>query len=93
MSEPKPIAPSAPSALAASYTRGAALPRLLQQRILILDGAMGTMIQRYKLDEAAYRSERFKDFPRDVKGNNELLSITQPQIIREIHDQLSLIHI
>lgn len=75
------------AALAAPYTRGAQLPALLQQRILILDGAMGTMIQRYKLDEAAYRSTRFKDFPRDVKGNNELLSITQPQIIREIHDQ------
>lgn len=75
------------AALAAPYTRGAQLPALLQQRILILDGAMGTMIQRYKLDEAAYRGTRFKDFPRDVKGNNELLSITQPQIIREIHDQ------
>ncbi|AGK49482.1 MULTISPECIES: homocysteine S-methyltransferase family protein [Burkholderia] len=88
MSEPKPTASSAPSAaLAAPYTRGAALPQLLRQRILILDGAMGTMIQRYKLDEAAYRGERFKDFSRDVKGNNELLSITQPQIIREIHDQ------
>ncbi|AJX32557.1 homocysteine S-methyltransferase family protein [Burkholderia oklahomensis] len=88
MSEPTPIASSAQSAaLAASYTRGAELPQLLQKRILILDGAMGTMIQRYKLDEAAYRGERFKDFPRDVKGNNELLSITQPQIIREIHDQ------
>ena len=69
------------------YTRGAALPALLASRILILDGAMGTMIQRYKLDEAAYRGERFKDFARDVKGNNELLSITQPQIIGEIHAQ------
>ncbi|AOJ11418.1 homocysteine S-methyltransferase family protein [Burkholderia mayonis] len=88
MSEPTPIASSAKSAaLAASYTRGAELPQLLQKRILILDGAMGTMIQRYKLDEAAYRGGRFKDFPRDVKGNNELLSITQPRIIREIHDQ------
>jgi 5-methyltetrahydrofolate--homocysteine methyltransferase len=63
------------------------LPALLQQRILILDGAMGTMIQRYKLDEAAYRGERFADYPRDIKGNNELLSITQPHVIREIHDQ------
>ncbi|KVD79215.1 5-methyltetrahydrofolate--homocysteine methyltransferase [Burkholderia sp. ABCPW 14] len=88
MPEPTPIASSAKSAaLAASYTRGAELPQLLQKRILILDGAMGTMIQRYKLDEAAYRGERFRDFPRDVKGNNELLSITQPRIIREIHDQ------
>lgn len=80
-----PLAASVP--LDAPYTRGAALPALLKSRILILDGAMGTMIQRYKLDEAAYRGERFKDFPRDIKGNNELLSITQPQIIREIHDQ------
>lgn len=69
------------------YTRGSALPALMRQRILILDGAMGTMIQRYKLDEAAYRSERFADFAHDVKGNNELLSLTQPQVIREIHDQ------
>ena len=48
---------------------------------------MGTMIQRYKLDEAAYRGERFKDWPRDVKGNNDLLALTQPDVIREIHDQ------
>lgn len=80
-----PLAASAPPD--ARYTRGAELPALLKSRILILDGAMGTMIQRYKLDEAAYRGERFKDFPRDVKGNNELLSLTQPQIISEIHDQ------
>jgi 5-methyltetrahydrofolate--homocysteine methyltransferase len=84
MSASRPPAPSFP---AARYTRGAALPALLQQRILILDGAMGTMIQRYKLDEAAYRGERFKDFARDIKGNNELLSITRPDVIREIHDQ------
>ena len=76
-----------PKAPARAYTRGAALPALLQKRILILDGAMGTMIQRYKLDEAAYRGERFKDYGRDIKGNNELLSITQPQVIREIHEQ------
>src|SRR5260370_21560109 len=71
----------------AAYTRGTALPTLLKSRILILDGAMGTMIQRYKLDEARYRGERFKDYGRDIKGNNELLSITQPQIIAEIHEQ------
>ncbi len=59
----------------------------LKQRILIIDGAMGTMIQRYKLSEADYRGERFKDWPSDVKGNNDLLSITQPQIITEIHKQ------
>ncbi|MDM8568328.1 methionine synthase [Thiotrichales bacterium HSG1] len=61
------------------------IKKLLQQRILILDGAMGTMLQRYKLEEADYRGERFKDWPCDVKGNNDLLSLTQPQIIKEIH--------
>ena len=61
------------------------LVNLLKQRILILDGAMGTMIQRYELDEQAYRGEQFKDHPSDLKGNNDLLSITQPHIIREIH--------
>jgi 5-methyltetrahydrofolate--homocysteine methyltransferase len=59
--------------------------QLLQERILILDGAMGTMIQSYKLDEAGYRGERFKDWPSDLKGNNDLLVLTQPQIIKEIH--------
>ncbi|MBC7534842.1 MAG: homocysteine S-methyltransferase family protein [Ferruginibacter sp.] len=60
---------------------------ILTERILIIDGAMGTMIQRYKLEEAEYRGERFKDWHTDVKGNNDLLSITQPQIIEEIHAQ------
>jgi 5-methyltetrahydrofolate--homocysteine methyltransferase len=69
------------------WTRGAALPALLASHILILDGAMGTMIQRYKLDEAAYRGTRFQDFAHDIKGNNDLLSITQPQIISDIHTQ------
>jgi 5-methyltetrahydrofolate--homocysteine methyltransferase len=69
------------------YTRGTALPELLKKRILILDGAMGTMIQRYKLDETAYRGTRFADLDRDIKGNNELLSLTQPQVIGEIHEQ------
>lgn len=59
----------------------------LEQQILILDGAMGTMIQRYKLEEVDYRGERFADWPSDIKGNNDLLSITQPQVIREIHEQ------
>jgi 5-methyltetrahydrofolate--homocysteine methyltransferase len=59
--------------------------QLLQQRILILDGAMGTMIQSYKLEEADYRGERFVDHPCDVKGNNDLLSLTQPKIISDIH--------
>jgi 5-methyltetrahydrofolate--homocysteine methyltransferase len=61
------------------------LQELLRQRILILDGAMGTMIQRYNLHEEDYRGERFKDFHKDLKGNNDLLSITQPHIIAEIH--------
>ena len=68
------------------YTRAQALPGILSQRIAILDGAMGTMIQRFKLDEAQYRGERFKDFHKDVKGNNELLSLTRPDIIRDIHE-------
>ncbi|MHA4844736.1 homocysteine S-methyltransferase family protein [Flavitalea antarctica] len=59
----------------------------LEKRILVIDGAMGTMIQRYKLEEADYRGERFKDWHKDIKGNNDLLSITQPQIIEEIHKQ------
>jgi 5-methyltetrahydrofolate--homocysteine methyltransferase len=57
----------------------------IKNRVLVLDGAMGTMIQRYKLTEADYRGERFRDYHRDLKGNNDLLSLTQPQIIREIH--------
>ncbi|MCA3209588.1 homocysteine S-methyltransferase family protein [Cupriavidus sp.] len=69
------------------YTRAASLPRLLRERILILDGAMGTMIQRYKLGEAEYRGTRFADHPIDVKGNNELLLLTRPQVISEIHEQ------
>ncbi len=60
---------------------------LLAERILILDGAMGTMVQRYKLQEADYRGEQFKDWPSDVKGNNDLLCITKPEVIREIHSQ------
>jgi 5-methyltetrahydrofolate--homocysteine methyltransferase len=58
---------------------------LLEHRILVIDGAMGTMIQRYKLSEEEYRGERFKDWPSDIKGNNDLLCLTQPHIIREIH--------
>ena len=60
---------------------------LLQQRILIIDGAMGTMIQRHQLTEADYRGERFKDWPSDLKGNNDLLCLTQPQIIKGIHKE------
>lgn len=58
----------------------------INHRILVLDGAMGTMIQQYKLEEKDYRGERFKDYGRLLKGNNDLLSITQPHIIREIHE-------
>ena len=72
---------------ATPYTRGAQLPELLRQRILILDGAMGTMIQRYQLGEQDYRGERFKSHPKDLKGNNELLQFTRPDVIREIHAQ------
>ena len=63
------------------------LNELLKKKILVLDGAMGTMIQRYKLTEEDYRGERFKDYKQLVKGNNDLLSITQPQIIEEIHNK------
>jgi 5-methyltetrahydrofolate--homocysteine methyltransferase len=71
---------------ALNYTRAKALPEILEKRIVILDGAMGTMIQRFKLSEADYRGERFKDIGKDVKGNNELLSLTRPDVIRDIHE-------
>ncbi|OUR87567.1 hypothetical protein A9Q85_04490, partial [Cycloclasticus sp. 44_32_T64] len=58
---------------------------LLEQRILILDGAMGTMIQAYNFSESDYRGERFSEWPSDVKGNNDLLSLTQADTIRAIH--------
>ncbi len=61
------------------------LKKLLNERILVLDGAMGTMIQRCRLSEEDFRGERFKDYPYDLKGNNDLLSITKPEVIREIH--------
>ncbi|MGB5495259.1 MAG: methionine synthase, partial [Sedimenticolaceae bacterium] len=70
-----------------SRDRTAQLNALMAQRILILDGAMGTMIQRFRLDEADYRGERFADWHSDLKGNNDLLSITKPEIIRDIHAQ------
>ena len=68
------------------YTRGQGLADLLAQRIVLFDGAMGTMIQRFKLSEAQYRGTRFKDFHRDIKGNNELLSLTRPDIIEDVHE-------
>jgi 5-methyltetrahydrofolate--homocysteine methyltransferase len=64
----------------------AALTEALQERILLLDGAMGTMIQTHDLSEQDYRGERFADWPRELRGNNDLLSLTQPQIISEIHE-------
>src|SRR6185437_15545567 len=67
------------------HSRTAILQDLLPRRILLLDGAMGTMIQSYKLNEADYRGTRFADFPHDLKGNNDLLTLTQPQIIHAIH--------
>ncbi|MGZ5834438.1 MAG: homocysteine S-methyltransferase family protein, partial [Telluria sp.] len=82
--------PAAPSPVEAQ------LRAILSRRIMILDGAMGTIIQQYKLDEAAYRGERFATFQAPegagkrelfVKGNNELLTLTQPQVIREIHER------
>jgi 5-methyltetrahydrofolate--homocysteine methyltransferase len=66
-------------------TRLARLPHLLEERILLLDGAMGTMIQTHRLSEAEYRGERFRDWPSDLKGNNDLLSLTRPEVIRGIH--------
>ncbi|NDE42527.1 MAG: 5-methyltetrahydrofolate--homocysteine methyltransferase, partial [Betaproteobacteria bacterium] len=67
------------------YTRAQALPDLLRQRIVILDGAMGTMIQRLRLVESDYRGSRFANLHKDVKGNNELLSLTRPDVIADIH--------
>jgi 5-methyltetrahydrofolate--homocysteine methyltransferase len=69
-----------------SYTRGAELARILESRIVVLDGAMGTMIQRHKLSEADYRGARFAGHPTDLKGNNELLQLTQPAVIGAIHE-------
>ena len=63
------------------------LEQELTKRILVLDGAMGTMIQRHKLTEEQFRGERFVDWPSDIKGNNDLLVLTQPEIIRDIHNQ------
>jgi 5-methyltetrahydrofolate--homocysteine methyltransferase len=70
-----------------AYTRGAALPAILAQRIAIIDGAMGTMIQRYKLGEADFRNQALKDHPKDLKGNNDLLVLTRPDVVQEIHEQ------
>ena len=75
-----------PTPAPVTYTRGQALPALLAQRIVIIDGAMGTMIQRLKLGEAQFRGERFAQHPKDLKGNNDLLVLTRPQDIQRIHE-------
>ena len=59
----------------------------LEKRILVIDGAMGTMIQRYQLTEEDFRGERFRDHPSDLKGNNDLLNITRPDVIKAIHQE------
>ena len=69
-----------------AYTRGQALADLLSQRIVIIDGAMGTMIQRFRLTEEQVRGERFKDHGKDLKNNSDLLSITRPDVIRDVHE-------
>ena len=74
-----------PSGAVRSFTRGAALADVLQRRIAVIDGAMGTMIQRYKLSEADFRGERLAAHTQDLKGNNDLLVLTRPDVIREIH--------
>jgi 5-methyltetrahydrofolate--homocysteine methyltransferase len=76
-----------PIASPTAYTRGAALAGILHERIAIIDGAMGTMIQRHRLDEAAFRGERLREHPKDLKGNNDLLVLTRPDVIAGIHAQ------
>jgi 5-methyltetrahydrofolate--homocysteine methyltransferase len=68
------------------YTRGQELPRILEQRIAILDGAMGTMLQRFRISEEAWRGERFKDHPKDLRNNGDLLTLTRPDVVRDIHE-------
>ncbi len=85
-----------PSRTTPHYTRAQALPHILAQRIAVLDGAMGTMVQRLRLDESQYRGAgytgahaqggRFEKHPRDLKGNNELLSISRPDLVGDIHE-------
>ena len=68
------------------------LRAIVQKRILVLDGAMGSLIQEYKLTEKDFRGKLFKDYHRDIQGNNEVLNLTRPDVIKAIHN-LSLIHI
>jgi 5-methyltetrahydrofolate--homocysteine methyltransferase len=69
-----------------AYTRGQQLPQILAQRIVVLDGAMGTMLQRFRLSEDDYRGARFKDHPKDLRNNGDLLSLTRPDVVRDIHE-------
>ena len=69
-----------------AYTRAQALPSILAQRIVLIDGAMGTMIQRFRLTEEQVRGERFKDHTKDLKNNGEVLCLTRPDVIRDIHE-------
>ena len=84
---PRGFVPTIGTMKSQPYTRGAALAAILKQRIVVLDGAMGTMIQRFKLGEADYRGARFKDHAKSLKGNGDLLQITRPDIIEAIHEQ------
>ena len=68
------------------------LEGLLRERILVIDGAMGTMLQRYDFSEVDFRGKRFKDYPTSLKGNNDLLSLTQPEAIAEIHRKYFQLH-
>ena len=68
-----------------TLSNSSAIRRELENRVLVIDGAMGTMIQRYQLTEEDYRGERFKNFSQPLKGNNDLLSLTRPDIIEAIH--------
>jgi 5-methyltetrahydrofolate--homocysteine methyltransferase len=68
------------------YTRGQQLPGILEKRIAVLDGAMGTMLQRFKLIEADYRGERFKDHTKDLKNNGDVLNLTRPDVVRDVHE-------
>ena len=78
-------APTQPRSAAEAATIRKTLAAIAAERILVLDGAMGTMLQRYRFDEADFRGSRFADWPRDLKGNNDLLSLTQPDAIRAVH--------
>src|SRR5256714_13929566 len=75
------------STMVSVASHSAALAALLRSRIVLLDGAMGTMIQRARLAEEDYRGVRFRDWPRELRGHNDLLSLTQPRLIRDIHTQ------